>query len=183
MPRNRALLILFLLAGVQVFWLNRVLQPTEMVLVGQPLSWMSSDLTGLPVRDIRYPCGVICLSVISNLLGQPVPLSQSRFMLTPSSDGIVSLSDIEAACRGLQLQAAPAKVDPGIMPSGSFCIAHVSGGHFVVVRRDTGDNWTVIDTPTGAVRTSTTQLKKFWSGTGVFVGHTEADLQFLADED
>lgn len=184
---NRSRIVLILLAvvvAVQFWWLAWLSQTQTDILVGSRLSWMSSarEESGLVERDVANPCGVVCLSVLGNLLDKPVLLDQSRDALSPPLDGIVSMAELEDACASLGFVGRSARASLDVVPPATACIAHVGGNHFVVIRRDSSRFWTIIDAPFGTSRASTSFLRKHWDGTGVYVAMSDSGLKFLQPE-
>lgn len=181
MKRHLAVLLLAGLSFLQLVWLVKRDAETVRVINGAGLRWMSEEAAGMPERDPRYPCGVVCVAVAGELLSKSVSLHDIREIVRPPIDGVVSLADVATACQAIGLQAVAAKVTPSSLPVGSQCIGHVRGDHFVVIRRERKDSWLIIDVPFGVVRCTTQTATRFWEGTGVFIGQTDSDLRYLTE--
>lgn len=181
MKRHLSVLLLAGLSFLQLGWLVKRDAERVRVIDGAGLRWMSEEAAGMPERDPRYPCGVVCVAVAGELLSKSVTLHDVREIVRPPIDGIVSLADVATACRAIGLQAIAAKLPPSKLPVGSQCIGHVRGDHFVVIRREHKECWLIIDVPFGVVRCTTQTATRVWDGTGVFIGQSDSDLRYLTE--
>jgi|GEM_PF-4507798 len=129
-------------------------------------------------EDRDSPCGLVCVALVTRLLGRAHTLESVRTVLSSAPDGSNSMKELIAALHSLGFWAIGIETSTSHLRQipRSLLILHVNDNHFVV-GIPVGDAFIVVsDPPKRPRKIRLTELSGEWRGHALLVCNTKDEL-------
>jgi ABC-type bacteriocin/lantibiotic exporter with double-glycine peptidase domain len=139
----------------------------------------AAGATAVEQIDPQHPCGAVCVTVVSELLGRPVELQRVKELVRTDGLGRTSMEELQDGLRCQGFSALGVRLSPGTLKdlAGVPLILFVNRSHFLVALPTGVGTAVILDPPHPAACWTADALGQRWGGEAILVQNSPEELQ------